>query len=207
MGAKRILRIPEKLSNGLNGVLRDLAELKEETNGVLLYEPVRKPGHVDCRVDLLYMTGIGTTGHVRADPMRMEIINEFFQNHPEYRFVKWHTHSRGTGKYWHDKLSQGDMDSYREQIRQDPEFMGMMVSPSGRRLVAKGPVEMHVVPTWGDFEEKASYLSDEMSLAANALGYREIPTLKARKIGNIPRIDEESKHVGLFKKIKKFLGL
>jgi len=182
MSVKRIVRIPEVLSNRLDGILKNLAELKEETNGVLLYEPVERTDHVDCRVDHLYMTGVGTAGHVKADQTRMDIINEFFQRHPEYRFVKWHTHSRGTGEHWHKRLSQGDIDSYREQMRQDPEFMGMMVSPSGRILVArKGTADMEIVPTWAGFEEKSKYLHDEILHSANSLGYGEIPRLRATK--------------------------
>ena len=176
---KRVVRIPQELSNKLEGRLKKLVDLKEETNGVLLYVPIEGPDYIDCRVDELYMTAVGTLGHVIADPVRMAIINEFFQRHPEYRFIKWHAHSKGTGRYWHKRLSSGDMDSYREQLRHDPEFMGMMVSPSGRILVARGPAEMKVVPTWAGFEEKSRHLHEEILRAANSLGYDEIPRLRA----------------------------
>lgn len=52
------------------------------------YVPEQTSDGFDCRVDALYMTAVGTAGHVRADPQRMEIVNRFFENNPEYMFVK-----------------------------------------------------------------------------------------------------------------------
>ena len=181
----RRISLPEELDRQL----KTLAELQQESNGVLLYTSQG----LDFRVDHLYMTNIGTAGHVQADPIRMEIINKFFERHPEYQLIKWHTHSRGTGEYWFDKLSEGDIRSYNRQLEEDPEFIGMMVSPVKKIIVARGKGEestlVRVVPTPHDFYDRRRRLETEIELAARELGYT-FNERTAREVGytHLPRL-------------------
>ena len=63
----------------INERLERLAQLQQETNGVLLYVPEKRPFGFNYNVRALYMTGVGTAHNVQADPRRMEIVNIFFE--------------------------------------------------------------------------------------------------------------------------------
>src|SRR3989339_1491985 len=102
MGRKVLL--PREIDRRLD----NLTELVEEVDGILLY---RRQGDY-CPIEALFMTGVGSAGHVQAQPDRMEVANDFFRRNPDYQFVKFHTHSKETidkfGDYYAKHFSQGD---------------------------------------------------------------------------------------------------
>ena len=132
----RIVLLPKALDARLD----DLTAIEDEANGVLLYR--RQGGNSEryCPIVAVYMTAKGTSGHVQAEPQRIEVVNEFFQRHPDFHHVKFHTHSKGTirqfGEYFAAHFSEGDIDNYREQLKHDSDFIGMVVTPSVKLLYA-----------------------------------------------------------------------
>lgn len=62
------------LPKELNERLQALTRIEEEVNGVLLYQQAGE----NCFVDTIYMTAVGTEGHVQAQEDRMAVINKFF---------------------------------------------------------------------------------------------------------------------------------
>lgn len=167
----------------IDGKLRHLAGLKQESNGALLYVPTLTSDGLNCRVDALYMTAVGTAGNVCAEPQRMAIINRFFESNPEYRFVKWHTHCRGTGEYWFTRFSQGDIRAYKEQLRQDSRFIGMVVSPTRKLLYGKGIVELALMLDTSNSQRRERQVQGELQTAARELGYDDLPPLQANSSG------------------------
>lgn len=168
------------LPRSLDARLKNLAELQQETNGALLYVPqVRSANEIDCRVDALYMTAVGTAGHVRAEPQRMAIVNCFFERNSEYLFVKWHTHCRGTGEHWFTRLSQGDIDSYEAQLQDDSRFIGMMASPLRTLLYGRGELDYSLVEDTSTSRARGEHVSRELQISARELGYRDLPRLRA----------------------------
>ena len=85
--ARKVL-LPREIDERLD----NLTGLVKEIDGILLY---RKQADY-CPIEALFMTGVGSAGHVQAQPDRMEVANELFRRNPDYRFVKFHTHSKGT---------------------------------------------------------------------------------------------------------------
>jgi len=162
----------------INERLERLAQLQQETNGALLYVPEKRPFGFNYNVRALYMTGVGTAHNVQADPRRMEIVNIFFEKHPGYGFVKWHTHCRETGEQWYEKFSQGDINSYKWQLRQDRRFVGMMISPTRKQLYGYGDLGFATIrsPTSDLLEDR---ISDELRHIAEQLGYVNLPPLLA----------------------------
>lgn len=178
MKLRKIL-LPQDISRRLD----TLAELKEEVNGVLLFQLRDKGTHFEGVVHALQMTNLGEPQHVRADPIRMDIINKFLENNPTYNFVKFHTHSNGTGQQWFNKFSSGDLQSYAEQLSHDESFIGMMASPISKLLHshADHPVSLHVIPNPVDFQAKNDFVSREMKKAAAHLGHSGLPMLEGTR--------------------------
>ncbi|MEK6921368.1 MAG: hypothetical protein AABX82_05770 [Nanoarchaeota archaeon] len=86
----RKVLLPKELETRLNG----LTSLVEEVKGVLFYRPQEEY----CPLEAIFMTGVGTEGHVQANPGRLEVVNEFFGRNPDYHYVEFHTHCEGTIK-------------------------------------------------------------------------------------------------------------
>lgn len=166
------------LPQSIDDKLQTLAGLKQETNGVLLYVPEINTGVFNCRVDGLYVTNVGSISHVRADSKRIAIVNRFFKNNPNYRLIKWHTHCKGTGKDWFTRFSQGDIDGYEKQLRQDSRFIGMMVSPDRYLLHGKGGLYILLIEDTAVSQQNEMQVQSELEKAASELGY-DTPPLQA----------------------------
>ena len=166
------------LAREFDRTLDELAELNEEVNGILLYRPQR---HY-CPVEAIFMTGKGNVGHVRAEQERMDIANEFFSGNPDYLFVKFHTHSKGTIKRFGDfhatHFSEGDIESYDEQLKTNPEFIGMVVTPRTKLLYAPDNPTLRIVN--GFPSEANQSIRKELTDIARARGY-DIRRLQATK--------------------------
>ena len=149
--------------------LLDLTRLQEEVNGMFLY----KPQSSYCGIESIFMTGIGTEGHVRAEPERIRILNAFFQRNPDYRIVKFHTHSRGTiekhGDYYANHFSQGDIASYDELLREDPDFIGMVVTP--KRMLLYAPDNPKIQVARGFPLEADARIRRDLQQIASEQGY------------------------------------
>lgn len=159
--------------------LDDLAELTQEANGVLLYRPQGRY----CPIEASYMTARGNPGHVRAEEQRMDVVNEFFRRNPDYRFVKFHTHSKGTirrfGEHFATHFSDGDIRSYDEQLRTNPEFIGMVVTPETKLLYAQDKPTIRVVS--GFPSEANRRIHRELEEIKMELGYDFGPLTATRR--------------------------
>ena len=157
------------LARQFDSTLDELASLDRESNGILLYR--RQEDY--CPIESIFMTGIGTTGHVSAEKERMDIANEFFRRHLDYNFVKFHTHSRGTisehGDYYATHFSEGDNQSYEAQLRDNPDFIGMVVTPSIKLLYAPDNPTIRIVR--GFPSEANSRINAELKQIAATMGY------------------------------------
>ena len=159
------------LPREINGRLDSLTELVEEVDGILLY---RRQGDY-CPIEALFMTGVGSAGHVQAQPDRMEVANEFFRRNPDYQIVKFHTHSKGTiarfGKYYARQFSQGDIDGIKEQLRYDRDFMAMLVTPETKLLSGIDNPELMVVNGFHGYQNRSQAVSQSLKVIAENLGY------------------------------------
>jgi hypothetical protein len=151
--------------------LYKLTGLIEEVNGILLYRRQNE----SCPLEALFMTGTGSEGHVQAQPDRIEITNEFFRRNPDYQFVKFHTHSKGTirtcGKYYAKHFSQGDLSGIKEQLRDDSEFMALLVTPETKLLCGMDNPELRVVDGFPGYRAASQAVSGQLRSIARELGY------------------------------------
>lgn len=151
--------------------LDNLTGLVEEVDGILLY---RKQGNY-CPLESLFMTGVGSEGHVQAQTDRMEVANEFFRRNPDYQFVKFHTHSKGTierfGEYYARHFSQGDIDGIKEQIRYDGDFMAMLVTPEIKLLCGIDNPELVIVNDFLGYQNRSQAVSEALKVIARNKGY------------------------------------
>ena len=159
------------LPRDIEGRLNNFTELTQEVDGILLY---RRQGDY-CPLEQIFMTGVGTEGHVQAHPERMEVANEFFRRNPDYQFVKFHTHSKGTierfGHYYARHFSQGDIDGIKEQLRDNRNFMAMLVTPETKLLSGIDNPELVVVNDFAGYQNRSQAVSQALKVIAGNLGY------------------------------------
>ena len=162
----RTIVLPKELEERLYGLIQTW----EESNGILLYRKVQ--GH--CFVEHLFMTGIGTEGNVKAFQERMNVVNEFFRAHPEYKYIKFHAHTKGTiekhGQRYAREFSSGDRAGTQEQLRHNPEFIALLVTPETILLDAPDNPQLRTCPSLPKFmHEKVQRKINE---AAERIGIR-----------------------------------
>ncbi len=166
------------LAREFNNTLERLAEANEEVNGVLLYRQQEEY----CPVEAIFMTGVGTSGHVREEQGRIDLLNVFFRNNPDYRIVKFHTHSLGTirdcGEYWADHFSSGDIALYKRHLVHNPELIGMVITPTTKLLYAPDKPTLRIVN--GFPSEANQRIHRELRDIAGELGY-DMDKLKATR--------------------------
>ena len=165
--ARKVL-LPKEIDRKLDRLI-ELTE--DEVNGVLLYR--RKNDY--CPIEALFMTGVGSEGHVQSQPERMEIVNEFFRRNPDYQYIKFHTHSKGTiarfGDYYARNFSQGDLDGIKEQLKDYKEFMAMLVTPETKLLCGIDNPELLVADDFPGYRNRNQAVIQALNVAAGNLGY------------------------------------
>ncbi|HTY44189.1 MAG TPA: hypothetical protein VMC80_03025, partial [Patescibacteria group bacterium] len=95
---KRTVVLPREIDRRLD----NLTGLIEEVNGILLY---RSAGEY-CPIEQSFMLGVGSAGEVEPQRDRIEVANEFFRRNRDYKFVRFHTHSKGTIEKYGNYYSQ-----------------------------------------------------------------------------------------------------
>jgi len=166
------------LARKFDHTLDDLAELTEEVNGILFY----RKQEIYCPVEAIFITGKGTAGHVRSEQERINIVNDFFDRTPGYQFVKFHTHSKGTirkfGDFYATHFSQGDIAGYDEQLKTNPDFIGMVATPTTKLLYAPDNPTLKIV---NDFPSEANQrIHIKLRDIARTRGY-DLRKLQARR--------------------------
>jgi len=159
------------LPREIGGRLDNLTGLVEEVDGILLYRTQKDY----CPIETLFMTGVGSTGHVQAQPNRIEIVNEFFNRNPDYQLIKFHTHSKETinrfGKYYARHFSQGDIDGIKEQLKHDRDFIAMLVTPEIKLLSGIDNPELLVVNDFPGYQNRSQVVSQYLKVITKNLGY------------------------------------
>jgi len=196
---KQIMVRTVLLPRTLETKLSNLATLQEEVNGVLLYRPstgtrtdniAQTPDGDLCPVEEIYMTAVGSAGHVIADPDELRVLNEFFQKNQDYRFIKFHTHSKGTleqfGEQFATSFSSGDIEAYDEQIERDNRFIGMLVTPSDMLLYGRedsqgrSPI-LKIVEGFDGYEVRNRAVNEGLTLIKQNLGHIGRPMTARRR--------------------------
>lgn len=172
----RIVVLQQELERRLN----TLTSLVEEVKGVLLYRPKEKY----CLLETIFMTGVGTEGHVQANPGKLEVVNEFFTRNPDYHYVEFHTHCKGTirefGQYYAHHFSQQDLASLTHKLKNDARYMHLLITPETKLLWGTGSPVLKVVDTFPGYKERSQALNTALNVIANRLGY-DVGTMSATR--------------------------
>src|SRR3989344_6003264 len=152
----RKIILPRELDVRLNNLTR----MVEEVNGILLY---RRHGEL-CPLEEIFMTGVGEEGHVQAEHDKILIANEFFRRNPEYKYVKFHTHSIGTitkyGDYYSDHFSEGDIETYKEQLKENKEFIAMLITQKTKLLCGIDNPVLEVVEDYPGYKTRSQAVEE-----------------------------------------------
>ncbi|NCN87134.1 hypothetical protein GW932_04835 [archaeon] len=162
---KRIVLLPKKFNERID----NLVGLQEEVNGILFYQPQNE----FCPIESIFLTGIGNSGHVSSSSDRIKIANIFLKNNNSYNFVKFHTHSLGTikkfGEFYSYNFSKEDIESYKEQLKYDTNFIGMVATPKIKLLYGLDNLSIRIV---NGFPYKADLkINNELNNIAKAEGF------------------------------------
>ena len=166
--SRRII-LAEELRNRLN----QLTTVRQEVNGVLLYRQVGER----CPIEGMYVTAIGTEGHVKASDEKVKIVNEFFNRNPDHRYVKFHTHTVETvkkyGDYYAKHFSSGDIEGIKEQLKADKEYIAMLVTPEKMLLSAIDNPNLEVVSNLREYTENNRKITEEFRKIIRDLGIEQ----------------------------------
>lgn len=165
----RVIVLPREIEKRL----KILTSLKEESNGVLFYR--NREGY--CAVESIYMTGVGSEGYVQADSTKVRIINRFLEENPDYRFVKFHTHTKGTlvqfGEKYARQFSKGDISVIKEQFKHDPGFIAMLVTPETILLSGLDNPKLSVVENSETYEQNHENIELSLKKIADRPGIEQ----------------------------------
>jgi len=168
------------ITKDLDEKLDWLADRHSEVNGVLFYRKRDRENDVFCPVYHFYVLGQGSPGHVISDPKRLEVANRLLEVNPDLFCVKFHTHSNGTieecGEYFATNFSSQDIDIYRRRMEEDPEYIGMVVTPVTKLLFGRDDPELMVLDdlseeTSRQLNETRRTISKSLKNIATSKGY------------------------------------
>ncbi|MDD3175453.1 MAG: hypothetical protein PHU51_03180 [Candidatus Nanoarchaeia archaeon] len=170
----RKIILPTDVSNRLE----NLTNLEEEVAGILFYRQIDEY----CPIESMFITGIGSENSVQDKKERIEVANRFFRENQGYRFVKFHTHSKGTitkfGQYFANNFSSEDLVEIKKNMDLDKYFIAMLVTPQVKILKGYDSPELFIgnYPEYADLNRETLQKLDDI---ANSLGY-DLNTLSAR---------------------------
>ncbi len=170
--ARTICLTPE-----IDAKLNEFAEKPYEVTGFLVYTPFNESGEEYCPIDHLFLAGIGSSSSVEPKKERIQILNGFLRENPEYRLIRFHTHSQGTleqhGNYYDRKFSGVDKQSIQEEIIRNPDHIDMLVTPYGKFLASADVQNLRVkrVDDFPDSLRDGKKIKSSLEEIARNLGY------------------------------------
>lgn len=173
----RVVLLPKDISNRLY----NLTQLNEEIDGILFY---RQQGDY-CPIEASFITGVGTEGNVTQLPGRLEVVNEFLDKNPDYKYVQFHTHSKGTirkyGQYYARNFSEQDYENIHHNLKDDENYMAMLVTSETKILEGIDNPRLNIVDTFNGYSQRKAAIYKALDTIAQNLGY-EIDGLDAKII-------------------------
>lgn len=168
--SKRIL-VPKYLVNQLKG----LARCDHGVNGVLFFRETEESGEfLDHVVDANYLTNFGPGIHIRMREGGREILDKFFEENPGYRGINWHTHSPSTDKRFHKRFSAEDIEFYESELKRDPNFIGMMISPIHSAIYCKENLQVGTTTNSNEFKTNKEIIRTQLHDIRERLGYKPL---------------------------------
>ncbi len=159
------------ISKGLEAQLDSLTSLGEEVSGVLFY----REQNGCCVVENMFLTGGDEAGYVDIRSERADIVNEFLKVNPDYNYVEFHTHSRGTvekyGQHYARAFSEGDMGAFQEKLNNSIDYMSMLVTPETKILYGINSPNFVSVEDFVGYREREQEISEALNVIAKNLGY------------------------------------
>ena len=147
-----------------------LTGMENEINGILPYRMATQGETTNCVVESSFFTGAGTGASVSRDPQRLKAINQFLQENPEYRIIDFHTHPERLGSHWHQHFSDQDVKTFRDHLKDDPLYIGMLVTPTHKIIWAPDKPELKTCPPLPKFMHEG--LQRKIVEAAERIGIR-----------------------------------
>ncbi len=191
----RSVIIPENILEKI----RLLTKMENEINGIMLYKPTQIEGATACVVESFFFVGAGTGGSVSRDPQRLRVINQFLKDNPQYRVIDFHTHPRRLGSHWHQNFSGEDISLFREHLRDDPLYIGLLITPTHTLIWAPDNPEVRTCPALPEFmherihrkineaAERVGTRLEDFDLGRGSEGYKRRETRRPTEIHKKPK--------------------
>ena len=89
------------------------------------------------------LLGIGTEYHVKQNKNRVKAFNMLMSHLREnssgdFGIIEFHTHTVSTGKFWYDKFSPGDYESFKSAIKEDINYCHILITPENILINSNG---------------------------------------------------------------------
>lgn len=124
-------------------IFEDLHSLADKDNnenqGFLVYIPFEENGVEYCVVMASYMTAVGSEIGISDTEGRGDVFNDFLEKFPEYRPIRFHTHTHETINNYRDpkypnrdlahEFSSIDDEGMKSVLDDYPEHIEMLVTP------------------------------------------------------------------------------
>lgn len=157
------------LPQNIAGKLYRLTSKVEEVDGLLFY---RKRAEF-CPLESVFITGVGTEGHVQPERERIAIANEFFQQNPEYNVVRFHTYTRGTiarfGNYYAEHFSSQDLKLFQQELRKDGEYLHLLTTPSKFLVYGGNSPRLEIVNSFPGYQQRKKAVNWSLKRIAEKL--------------------------------------
>lgn len=168
--------LPTEVSNNLD----NLVNITEEVSGVLFYRPTADY----CAVESMFILGVGLPNKVIDDEHRLKVTNTFFQQNPEYHYIKFHTHSKQTiyryGEYFAENFSSQDLNEINKNIKLDKYFMAILVTPK-IKLIMGYDSPLMFIGNYPEYKELHNQIQQKLETIASNLGYELNPLVAKLK--------------------------
>lgn len=158
--------------------LNNLTQIVQEVTGVLLYKERKdddKRVKKVCPVDYSFILGIGDAGHSELVPERIEILNKFLRVNYDYKYIRFHTHTKHTikkyGEYYATHFSDADIGIYEEELKHNKDFMAMLVTPVKKVLWAPDNPKLMVLSCFHDHDLNSEAVECSLKRIASNQGY------------------------------------
>ncbi len=185
--------LPERrihIPNHIKERLTNLAKIsKDEADGILFYKIVPKTTIVpydnlgglykeevtsfDYFVEGVFMTGCGTSMHVRPLEDRVRVANKFLEKNKDYGFAKFHTHTEETCRVNSINahyFSRGDKKGMDRQLKENPWFIELLFTPYSISAYGNPTLRVFISETNRDDILKEKELGDKINRMAHELG-------------------------------------
>lgn len=103
-----------------------MCQVRNETRGFM----VGRQTNGKIIIEAFLALNMGTSTNVFPDENRFKAARKLLMKHPEIVAIDYHSHPVGTGEYWSDKFSSGDIAAFANAINVNNDYKHVLFTPT-----------------------------------------------------------------------------